>query len=289
MPRSKATGAPRAPNTCKIDYYAFTLPLAGALSGAGQGSMDYILKVVDLWTGGILTPILGRQGWQLEHGGKGFTYRMRDKQTEVAFSFGDTNTHVQVEIAGVACSHLRGAGILDSVVRKTTDRATRIDVAVDFECDVDVQKFIGKGYSAAFKSGGYIFSEDGKTAYIGARESERFTRVYRYHEPHPRAKFLRIETVYRKKWARALLADHDPSDVVELARAAHAAFDYKHPLWKQFAPVPATAPTRSYERAGQGTMRWLLKQVTPALLRLHCSGEIDLGEWWETYIAPNIE
>lgn len=139
------------------------------------------------------------------------------------------------EIGGKACAYLHASQRLQAVVLKALEvgNVTRLDIAVDMETDTDPRDFVEQRSNKRQKSVETAVSSTGTTCYIGSRKSDRYARVYRYNDPHPRADLLRCEMVFRGKHAdiaaRQWLAVGDE----ELAARAGNIYGWEHP---DFAP-----------------------------------------------------
>jgi len=182
--------------------------------------------------------------------------------------------HCCVEISGGGCEILIEKNLLYSVLGAVVGRVTRIDIACDIETDVTPMEFVNVTSHKRMRSSGYQKSATGETCYVGSRTSERYARVYRYAEPHPRAHLLRAEHVfhkaYAKKVARAIL-DHG-SDAV--ARSAGEAFGWMHDTWQPSNTHVPDLSIVSAEREAGKTITWLISSVAPAFKRLCEDGTI---------------
>lgn len=183
-----------------------------------------------------------------------------------------------VEFTGQGCKRLRDQGWDVDVVNAFYDRITRIDLAVDIETDCDPQEFTERCDNKKFKSGAVMTSSGGKTVYVGSRKSDRYARVYRYAEPHPRAKFLRVEMVCKGRSAlptcELIRAGYD---IVSVAAAVGKAYKWSHPLWDMASEITAVAAPRRWH-ASQ-TERWLITQVLPAISKLTRKGQLEVVEY----------
>lgn len=157
-------------------------------------------------------------------------------------------------------------------------RMTRIDYAVDLDTPIAPDEFAQARDVARFKSTSEFKSSSGHTFYVGSRESDRYCRVYRYYEPHPRHETLRVEFVLKAEQARAFvdtLTTFLPRDV---AGVLGNTFGFNHPAWEirdDLAPLKAWRGSRETPR----TLYWLNAQVAPAIKKLHDAGEFDARAW----------
>lgn len=100
--------------------------------------------------------------------------------------------HGLVEVGGIGMDTLGGVEAEIEMLYHVRQRLTRVDIACDIFCDVQPDAFCSLRDGARFKSWGEQKSESGHTIYVGSRTSDRYARVYRYYEPHPRHQFLRV-------------------------------------------------------------------------------------------------
>lgn len=187
--------------------------------------------------------------------------------------------HALMEITGRGCDWLRQHGLLESLIMRVKDRVTRIDLAVDMLTDTTPAQFVSSGSSGRFKSRGHIQSETGETVYLGSQKSERYCRVYRYAEPHPRAKFLRAEMVFKKQNAKLFCASMIESkfNYTALALGAGQVYGFEHDAWDlRGDEIPLTSYTP--ERRSGKTVMWLISQVAPAFKKLVAEGVIENPE-----------
>jgi len=196
-------------------------------------------------------------------------------------------THACVEISGEGCECLIASDALNALLTKCSDRVTRIDVATDIETDVQPTEFVAQTSHERMRSSGYQQSETGETCYVGSKKSDRYARVYRYYAPHPRAKLLRIEHVFRRDYARAVASAIVENGIVSVAASAGKAFGWSHRTWDicadSFVDISVTKP----ERNGGKTISWLVRSVAPAFRRLCEDGTIkDPEKFFQDYFAP---
>lgn len=271
---------------CKIDWVSFSVPLPSPTEGRGEGTWEGIQMIVDAVLGGLWQPIAGGHSWQFyEH--RGFYHtRVFDEDSKISAFWGNTNAHVHIECGGQACDYIRSAGLWEDFLCKVAARTSRIDFAVDFETDVQPQDFIVNNERKTFKAGGHIFSEEGETCYVGSWKGERFARVYRYHEPHPRAKMLRAEVVmkgdYAKSAMKAVLEDGEKTATLR----AHKPFQWLHPLWQPHAAAQSKISATRHDKTASGTLKWLIETVAPALAKASSDGWITPQAFVDTYVTP---
>lgn len=262
---------------CQIDWYSFTLPTYTPITGLG---IEALRQAYFAFAPVHLAWILPDEdfGWEI-HPGRGFyKVRYQDNRTHISVSWGSVNPHVFVELDGQSCAYLREKGVLSSIIDRTRESATRVDCSVDFETDVRPKEFAEYVGNERITARGFMVSESGETAYVGARQSFRFARVYRFNQPHPRAHLLRVEAEYKGGAARALLQQTQDPDVVALVLSAHAYFSWTHPLWVNSTPIALKVKLPVRDKAGTGNVRWLIRVAFPALLKANREGLIDLPQ-----------
>jgi len=192
--------------------------------------------------------------------------------------------HTLIEMSGQACEEFRQAGYLVNLPPAAIDRATRIDIAIDIE-KITPDDVVDAGYSARFRSHSRLESKRGITHYIGSPKSERYLRVYRYNEPHPRANLCRVEIVHRKRYAKILAKAIVEHGLTEAGLSALASYGLKH------AKIPITGEnvlqTVAIIKGNQKTLYWLISQVAPAVQKLIKDGTIsDPDQFFERYFKP---
>lgn len=180
-----------------------------------------------------------------------------------------------IEFTGKGVDELRSAGVLKNIVKQYHERFTRLDMAVDFETDVTPRAFATCRRGKRFEHYNDIHSETGDTYYVGSQNSERFCRVYRYNEPHPRSHLLRVEFVMKSEFAKNFGYMLTQKKVSPLVDSLMQTFGFEHPLAQR---SETTKKIRSVPRAGGkgGTERWLFSQVLPACEKLIREGNHEV-------------
>jgi len=185
-----------------------------------------------------------------------------------------TLSHCCVEISGKGCESLIQAGNMEAVLDACHARVTRIDIACDIETDVKPLDFVSKTSHERMRTSGHYISETGETCYVGSQKSDRFARVYRYNEPHPRAALLRVEHVFRREQAKifARLCTLHASDTV--AKTAGDAFGWCHSDWTPDSQQTIITSMVTDTHKGNNTVFWLVDTVAPCFQRLCREGVI---------------
>jgi DNA relaxase NicK len=194
--------------------------------------------------------------------------------------------HALIEASGQACGILREQGLLDTLLNDVKERVTRVDIAFDI-LGVSPDEIIEKGYSDVFRTHSRIASDTGVTHYVGSQKSERYARVYRYADPHPRANLCRIELVHKKRYAKIVANEIAQNGLMQTGVGALAAYKFQHDA------VPKTEDnvlaTVAIVKGSQKTLRWLLVQVAPAFKRLVADGTIsDPDEFIRKYFVESL-
>jgi len=114
-------------------------------------------------------------------------------------------THCCVEITGQGCERIIAMGEMEGILKGCAARLTRIDIATDIETSTQPSEFVSIVSHERMRANGTQNSETGQTCYVGSKKSDRYARVYRYYKPHPRSHLLRIEHVFRRKYAKTVV------------------------------------------------------------------------------------
>jgi len=195
--------------------------------------------------------------------------------------------HCCVEISGQGCERLIEKGLLERILAATQTRVTRIDIACDIETEIQPTVFVSEMKHKRMRSSGYQKSATGETCYVGSRTSERYARVYRYAEPHPRAHLLRVEHVFHKAYAKRVAYEIVNGDLDAVAAAAGKAFGWNHHVWDASnAHIPDLSIVSAEREAGK-TILWLISSVAPAFKRLCEDGTISDPEEFLTRYFRN--
>ena len=273
----------------KCDYISFTIPSRTPFVEGDPELPTIVSSLVTTALGAWFAPIIAGHVWEV-YKAKGFYHtRIFDADTKISISVGTVNPHIYCEVGGQALDIIRAAGCLENLIQAVAARASRYDAAVDFETENTVVSFIDNRDIGSFKAGGYIFSEDGETGYVGSWKSERFARVYRYHEPHPRAKFLRAEVTLRGDYAKQAAALHCKLGEVQAVLTAHIPFGWKSDLWQPGEATQSTIRSKRSDKEAANTLRWLNSDVAQAVANAHNKDLQDAYAWWEKFVLPRLK
>lgn len=193
-------------------------------------------------------------------------------------------THALIEISGRGCDTVAADGFTNDVLRAVRDRLTRLDIACDMLTDTRPKDFVSGRSTGRFKAHSEMVSESGETAYVGARSSARYARVYRWNPPHERSHFLRCEYVVKQHDAKILADTVQAEGLASVVASLGSSFGWQHRDWKPDAEPVELAVYRPERHEGK-TLFWLAGTVAPLLARLHQDGVIDVDLW----IAENVK
>lgn len=197
--------------------------------------------------------------------------------------------HGLVEVGGIGMDTLGGIEAELFLASEVQPRLTRIDIAVDIFCEVRPDEFTAHREGGRFKSWGEQKSESGHTIYVGSRTSDRYARVYRYNEPHPRHQFLRVEHVLKAEQAKLAVGQIRDVGLEAYVAMLGNTFGWKHGIWRvEHETDEAVKAWRPERRAGK-TVMWLHGQVIPAIVKLHREGTIDARQLFADHILPELD
>lgn len=195
--------------------------------------------------------------------------------------------HALLEISGRGCDRLQAIGKTNEVLSSVARRLTRLDLACDILTDTRPKDFVEGRDLGRFKANSYVSSESGETAYVGAKTSDRYARVYRYNHPHERSHLLRVEYVVKgenaKITANAILEQGARSVVATLGNS----FGWVHDDWRLDDEAAELAVYRPDRREGK-TLFWLSDTIAPLLVRLHKQGTIDVQGWFADTVLTRL-
>jgi len=195
--------------------------------------------------------------------------------------------HCCVEISGGGCERLIQLGKIEDILAKCAERVTRIDIASDIETSTQPAEFVLIVSHERMRANGRQNSETGETCYVGSKKSDRYARVYRYYPPHPRSHLLRVEHVFRRKYAKSVVKAILDTSLAATANAAGKAFGWAHSDWDTSSVDTADISITMPERSGANTVTWLVRSVAPAIRRLIEQGIIrDPDLFFDAYFRP---
>lgn len=191
-------------------------------------------------------------------------------------------THFTLELSGVFCQSAQRA--IPQICADFTGLFSRLDVAVDMECQTTPFEFDDFVKTERYKTRSRMESSTGQTVYIGSRSSEKFCRVYRYKPPHPRHKLLRAEWQLKGQYANAYAEEIASGVTVDsLAEGLAQDFGFTHGAW-EMREAPKMVRVPSHAQSGS-TVAWLTGTVAPLLRRLKREGRLDVDAWFAEYVT----
>lgn len=272
-----------------IDWLSFTFKFDNSELTNDQEASERVFDEMDYRIDGWLDTLGGGGEWKFAKGRKPYSISLKSQDDGVTLYWNWKLDHFLVEISGKGCERIFANGEGQHVLRAVRGRVTRLDLAVDMECKTNPIDFAKSRSNQRFKSYEEKVSETGTTYYVGAETSNRFARVYRYNEPHPRAHLLRAEHVFRAEDAKAMLESLLDNGLDTAAKQCEMIFGWTHEAW---TPDVQEAEKLSAHRASRDvsqTVFWLYETVAPALARLHNEGELDLYTFLKEAVLPKIK
>lgn len=201
----------------------------------------------------------------IEYGKRGRYGRMfRSEKGGWSYFDGNNMPSSLVQFSGVGCDVLRQHSCLQEVLMDWQTETTRLDIAHDYECDIEPEDVARSFSNARYKISGHRDSKSGITFYIGSKSSDLHTRVYRYRSPHPRSKFLRVESELHDGYAVKAVQSCLEHGVMETYFNIQEKYKWKHPL---LAENPVSGERFSVPRVKTegSTVNWLLDTVLSAI------------------------
>jgi len=203
-----------------------------------------------------------------------FSLAWKPKDVGITIFANQNLAYLLVEASGRGCDYLRKSGKFGDILGRIHKSVTRIDLATDMDTIHSPKNYVDQCKEMKVRSRAEMNSDEGETIYLGSPKSERFTRVYKYAEPHPRSKLLRVEQVFRRKHARAIASALVEQDVAKVSEAAARAYHLDVTSWLDNDVQKGEVSFPRAERNMGGTTFWLIKQVAPAFRRLVREGII---------------
>ena len=197
--------------------------------------------------------------------------------------------HGLVEVGGIGMDTLGGIEAELEIATEVQARLTRIDIACDIFTDVQPDEFCAHRVAGRFKSWGEQKSESGHTIYVGSRTSDRYARVYRYYEPHPRHQFLRVEHVLKAEQAKQAVEVLKTTSLDHMVAMLGNTFGWTHAAWTPESETDEAVKAWRPERRAGKTVMWLHSQVIPAIVKLHREGTIDARQIFADHILPELD
>jgi len=270
-----------------IDWLTFTIPMIYDSEKGDDYAMALQAGLLAIFSDDLVKAVFGG-AWTHETRSRApYKDTWMDAEAGISIYASPNLTHATVEISGTGCEKLISGGAIIDILGACHERITRIDVATDIETSTLPSEFVQTLSHERMRASGYQHSVTGETNYVGSKKSDRYARVYRYFEPHPRSHLLRIEHVFRREYAKVVAQSLLDNSLESVAAAAGKAFGWAHVDWNadeaQHADISIVAP----ERAAGSTVTWLVRSVAPAIRRLIADGTIrNAQEFFEQYFLP---
>ena len=251
-----------------IDWVSFTFEMEEAQSVLGfelwgraaeELSRQFPLAKQMLIDGWDFTPKIGRAPYNAAQ---------RRSDNGVTVFAHQRIDHSLVEVGGIGCDTLGSIEAEIALIQEVAPRMTRLDVAVDIYTEVLPDEFAPARSDGRFKSRSEAISPSGHTVYVGSKSSDRYARVYRYFDPHPRARFLRVEHVLKSEQAREAVKTITEVGLDAFVAMLGNTFDWSHPAWKPEVNTDEAVKAWTPERRAGRTVLWLHEAVAPALKKL---------------------
>jgi len=259
----------------QIDWLSFTVAIHAGIENPDGYAVAVENGLHDLFGSHIVKQIFAGNWKERKSGRAPYSESYDVAKTGIVVFCNPKIGNVLVEMSGRACEYVREVGLQSAVLEMAQLRLTRLDLAVDIETDTMPTEFAKKGQYATTKTYSALSSQSGETVYLGSVNSERYTRVYRYKKPHPRAGLLRVEFVFRRKVARAIAQEILVQGEMAIAAAYGVRENFHHACWLPTDTADSFTTFSRPEHGTTSTVFWLVKSVAPAFRRLVREGVIS--------------
>lgn len=270
-----------------IDWITFTMPMIYGDETDEAYALAVQAGFMDMFEADLVRSVFGGIWTKQERSRAPYKDTWMDEQRGISLYASPNLIHCCIEISGQGCERLIAKGEIKAVLEKCAQRVTRIDIASDIDTETKPDEFVAITKHERMRADGTQNSETGQTCYVGSKKSDRYARVYRYYKPHPRSHLLRIEHVFRRKYAKSVVQAILDTSLERTAKAAGEAFGWAHKDWQPEAIESADISITQAERGGGKTIAWLVRSVAPAIKRLITDGTIrDPDVFFDTYFRP---
>lgn len=265
-----------------VDWYSFTVPIDESLTTALEFAAMFTDETRRHISHSLFKEIFECDGWEYGSGRRPYPVGYSNRDKGIFVWFGKQN-HALVEFSGTGCEFLRQKGLLLQLMKSTAERVTRIDIAIDYRTEKTPSEIVSQIPKGRFKATSSVKSESGETEYLGSKKSDRYARIYRYSEPHPRHEWLRTEFVVRKPHAQVAIENTLAHGVSYAAQMLANTFKVNE-VMPRLDNVDETLPAVRNDRKESKTVTWLIKQAAPAFRKLVQSGVIqNPDDFLDTY------
>lgn len=269
----------------KVDYLSWTIMVDPGRGGDDGETFRAVLAAVQEHAPIFFEWAESTTGWQAGSGRGHYGEAQVNMHLYTAIRYGGHSNHILLEMPGTACAAARDAGMMSGIAAEAQARCTRLDVAVDITGDVQPGDFVAAGYNTRFKSHATIVSAEGTTEYVGSMKSERYARVYRYAEPHPRAGTMRVEHVFRSDYAKSAASALAEVGITALATMCGNTWGWRHRSWIPEAITDGKLTATRADRHEPGRLRWLYGVCLPAVVKAHREGLLDAREYVQELLS----
>jgi len=270
-----------------IDWLTFTMGMAYADETTSAYANAIAYGFEDMFGADLRAEAFGGDWEKQERSRAPYTDAWVVKGGGITLFASPNLTHCCIEISGQGCERLIAADLLQKVLAACHERVTRIDIASDIETKISPDEFVEKVDHERMRSSGSQHSDTGDTCYVGSQKSDRYARVYRYSEPHPRAHLLRVEHVFRKEYAKKVAIQCTNTTLDGIAKSAGLAFGWSHAVWKTDQVEGVDISVVSERRNTGKTVHWLIDSAAASFKRLCADGTIkDPEDFLRRYFLP---
>lgn len=193
---------------------------------------------------------------------------------------GGPTGYILFNLSGRGCDDIREPELSRRFVSQIAPLLTRFDYAVDIPTSVRPSHFVNARSHKGFRTISLIRSDSGETVYVGSRKSDRFARVYRYNDPHPRHALLRVEYVFRRAMARTAAIQYCESEGDDRFQSKLGnTWGWSHSCYNPAEQTDERIEVPVVDRETEQTIFWLYRQVAPALARVMKTGGFDMADF----------
>lgn len=271
-----------------VDYFSFTVPIPCLMSQWETADRLQMGNLFDDRTSDLLELFASQTNWrEFKQSGR-FPRGIRFTDIGMTYAEGDKSDVSLIQLSGEGCQWMRDNNCLELVLETWKDRATRIDVAIDFVSSVDPRDFATMLSNKRFKAEAMEKSNTGITYYIGSYKSDRFARVYRYTPETGRRQTLRLEYQFGNDAAKHCAEMCCNEGVFDVAIQLGNYYGWEHPDYiLEKTDTKFSSPSRPKTRVGKEL--WLRKQVIPSLIKEVENGNREIVLWLRDKLSDILD
>jgi len=263
-----------------IDWLSFSFPV-GTDSYPEQGwHWEDIQTALRLYTQDGLAELFNDTEVKHEGGRAPYAHGASMHNGILVVYWGGRLNHGLVQIHGQGMDYVRTLGIEKDLLLCAAERVTRVDIATDISTNTTPVAFVEQRTSKKQMAHAFVHSKSGDTEYVGGRTSQRFARVYRYCDPHPRSHLLRVEHEIKGTLAKTVLPEILTLGVDDVQASLGKSFGWVHPDWKPTNSNVQKISAPRNDRTLAKTELWMRTSVAAAFKKLVSQGLIDNPEAW---------